>query len=70
MELASGPAVLRRFQPGDAESLAQHANSRAIWLNLRDLFPHPYSVEDAERYIETAHAQAPVTMRIRSVAYE
>ncbi|HEX6088523.1 MAG TPA: GNAT family N-acetyltransferase [Gemmatimonadales bacterium] len=61
MELASGPAVLRRFQPGDAERLAQHANSRAIWLNLRDLFPHPYSVEDAERYIEATHAQAPVT---------
>jgi RimJ/RimL family protein N-acetyltransferase len=48
--------VLRALVPADAESLALHANDRDLWLNLRDLFPHPYSVDDARAYI--AHAAA------------
>jgi RimJ/RimL family protein N-acetyltransferase len=35
----------------DAQALASHANDRDVWLNLRDRFPHPYSVRDAEEYI-------------------
>jgi ribosomal-protein-alanine N-acetyltransferase len=35
----------------DAESLARHANDYGVWQNLRDRFPHPYSVADAEAYI-------------------
>jgi RimJ/RimL family protein N-acetyltransferase len=36
----------------DAESLARHANDHGVWKNLRDRFPHPYSVADANAYIE------------------
>ena len=46
--------TLRPFVAGDVESLARHANNRHIWLNLRDGFPHPYTVKDAERWV--AHA--------------
>lgn len=54
--------VLRPFTKKDAASLAQHANDRDIWLNLRDLFPHPYKLENAEWYIEhVALKQQPVT---------
>ncbi|HEX8329080.1 MAG TPA: GNAT family N-acetyltransferase [Hymenobacter sp.] len=49
-------AVLRPFAPTDASALAQHANDRSIWLNLRDRFPHPYAVADAEAYIAMATA--------------
>jgi ribosomal-protein-alanine N-acetyltransferase len=35
----------------DAESIAHHANDHGVWQNLRDRFPHPYTVADAEAYI-------------------
>ena len=44
-------AVLRPFQLADAPALARHGNERLIWQNMRDRFPHPYAVADAERYI-------------------
>ncbi|HEX8656553.1 MAG TPA: GNAT family protein [Hymenobacter sp.] len=44
-------ARLRPWQSSDATALARHGNDRSIWLNLRDRFPHPYSVADAEEYI-------------------
>ena len=43
--------LLRPLAPGDAESLALHANDHGVWQNLRDRFPHPYSVADATSYI-------------------
>jgi RimJ/RimL family protein N-acetyltransferase len=43
--------VVRTFRPGDAPSLARHGNSHAIWRNLRDRFPHPYTAEAAGAYI-------------------
>jgi ribosomal-protein-alanine N-acetyltransferase len=46
----SGFAV-RDWQPDDAPSLARHANDRRIWLNMRDAFPHPYTVADAEAFV-------------------
>lgn len=27
------------------------ANDRRVWINLRDRFPHPYSLDDADRFI-------------------
>jgi ribosomal-protein-alanine N-acetyltransferase len=49
--------VLRPWRPADVESLATHANNRAIWLNLRDRFPHPYTPADAESWIGLCSAQ-------------
>ena len=43
--------LLRPLVPSDAPALAAHANDREIWLNLRDRFPHPYALADAEAYI-------------------
>jgi hypothetical protein len=36
--------------PTDAMSLAHHANDRRIWRNLRDRFPHPYGLAEAEAF--------------------
>jgi RimJ/RimL family protein N-acetyltransferase len=41
--------------------MARHANDRRIWQNLRDAFPHPYGIEDAERFIAMATAMSPQT---------
>jgi RimJ/RimL family protein N-acetyltransferase len=54
-------AEIRPWRRADASSLARHANDRDVWANLRDAFPHPYSIEDAHRYIERACAQDPAT---------
>jgi [ribosomal protein S5]-alanine N-acetyltransferase len=51
--------LLRPLVPDDAASLARHANDHDIARNLRDRFPHPYTLADAESYI--AHvARRPV----------
>jgi RimJ/RimL family protein N-acetyltransferase len=42
---------LRPWEPADAESLAYNANNYEIARNLRDVFPHPYSLKDAEFFI-------------------
>lgn len=52
MELKLARCTIRDYRPSDAESLAKHANNRKIWLGLRDAFPHPYTVDDAKRFLE------------------
>lgn len=42
---------LRDWQTEYAESLARHANNQAVARNLRNIFPQPYSTEDAKTYI-------------------
>jgi RimJ/RimL family protein N-acetyltransferase len=61
MRLQAGPAVIRDWEAGDAAELARHANDRRIWLNLRDGFPHPYALDDAERFIAKVAAASPRT---------
>lgn len=59
MQITCNNCVLRQLVASDAQSLAHHANNIAVARNLRDRFPHPYSIQDAEWYI--AHvAQRPV----------
>lgn len=61
MELQTDRCILRPFRPEDAASVARHADNRKVWLNLRDLFPHPYTVADAQAYIAGLAGEAPVT---------
>lgn len=43
---------LRRFLYGDAISLAKHGNNIKIAKNLRDTFPHPYTIEHARAWVQ------------------
>lgn len=43
---------LRKLRPEDRWQLAEQANNKKIWDNLRDQMPHPFSLEDADRFIE------------------
>ena len=56
-EIDCGACTLRRFRAADAGSLAQVANDRDIWLQLRDRFPHPYRLEHAEAFIGMCEKQ-------------
>jgi RimJ/RimL family protein N-acetyltransferase len=61
MELALAGGRIREWRPDDAASLARHANSRNIWRNVRDHFPHPYTLADAETWIERVTSEHPPT---------
>lgn len=43
--------ILRRWQTEDAQALANIANNRHIWNNVRDRLPSPYTVTDALQWI-------------------
>ena len=62
MERMPNDPLIRPFQPEDAPSLAHHANDIRVWLQLRDIIPHPYSIEDAVDYVAFAVAYRPQTM--------
>ncbi|MBU1718288.1 MAG: GNAT family N-acetyltransferase, partial [Bacteroidetes bacterium] len=51
MEINLGKIVLRPWTDGDAVQLADIANSKEVYDNLRDAFPHPYSLKDAKEWI-------------------
>jgi ribosomal-protein-alanine N-acetyltransferase len=59
--LRSGSIVVRDWREADAPELAAQANDRRVWLGLRDVFPHPYSIEDARAFISTAMGMSPRT---------
>ncbi len=61
MHIALEKCDVRSFREADAPALARHANNRKIWINLRDQFPHPYSVQDAREFIELTLCQDPET---------
>jgi len=58
-ELVGARCVVRRFIAADAASVAFVANDRRIWLQLRDLFPHPYQLTDAVAYIGRVGSEDP-----------
>lgn len=43
--------TLRPWEKEDAESVAVAANNEKIAQNLRNVFPHPYTLADAEWYV-------------------
>ena len=59
--LALSTCSVRTWRPTDAESLQAHADNRKIWINLRDRFPHPYTLDDAHAFIKIALSMKPRT---------
>lgn len=70
MELVLTQGRIRSWREDDAASLARHANNRNIWLNVRDHFPHPYTLADAETWIERERKTRPETQFALEVAGE
>jgi RimJ/RimL family protein N-acetyltransferase len=58
MQLVLERCALRPWRLDDAESLARHANNRKIWLGVRDLFPHPYTIQDAHEFLQRTISEA------------
>jgi [ribosomal protein S5]-alanine N-acetyltransferase len=55
-----GDIILRSWKKEDAQQLAAIGNNRNVWLNLRDRFPHPYTVMDAMQWIQLHTDEQPV----------
>lgn len=61
MELVLTKGVIRSWGPQDVPAIVRHANSRRVWRNLKDRFPHPYTASDAEHWIRQATEATPET---------
>jgi len=61
MRLVLDNCEVRSWRSSDAKSLARYANDREIWLNLRDAFPHPYTLDDARQFLKRVAAMDPET---------
>jgi RimJ/RimL family protein N-acetyltransferase len=62
MELIGERVTLRPWRSSDAPSLAKHANNPNVARQLRDRFPHPYTLADARQFIQMAAGARPPTM--------
>jgi RimJ/RimL family protein N-acetyltransferase len=70
MELELPGCRIRSWRPGDEPALARHADNRNIWLNVRDRFPHPYTLADAEQWVANVREAVPETQFAVEVAGE
>lgn len=51
MRLQLSLCTIRPWRETDAESLARNANNREVSIHLRDRFPFPYGVEQAQTFL-------------------
>ena len=68
MQLDLERCAVRSFRDSDVDALARYANNRQVWLQLRDRFPHPYTVEDAHEFIAFVRSTTPQTAFAVTVA--
>ncbi len=54
-------SLIRSWTLADAAALQCYANNREIWINLRDVFPHPYSLNDANAFLNHVTQEKPET---------
>jgi ribosomal-protein-alanine N-acetyltransferase len=43
--------TIRPWTREDAAAIQRYADNRKIWINLRDIFPHPYTMENAHAFL-------------------
>jgi RimJ/RimL family protein N-acetyltransferase len=59
MELTGSTCIVRPWRTADAEPLVKYANNANIARNLRDRFPHPYTLRDAKTFIHSTVSARP-----------
>jgi len=62
MNLTGARVTLRAWKASDASSLARHANNDNIARQLRDRFPHPYTIADARQFIQSVTGARPTML--------
>lgn len=61
MRIEIGQYHIRDWEIVDASALARHANNPNIAANLRDKFPNPYTLADAESFLSFVTSKEPHT---------
>jgi RimJ/RimL family protein N-acetyltransferase len=57
--------VLRPWRTADKPDLVRLADNRAVWRNMTHSFPHPYTAEDADLWLQiAAHPGASIQLAI------
>ena len=59
MKIPIGEYCIRSYLRTDKDSIAKYANNLNVSKNLRDRFPNPYTIEDAEEWLAFACTQNP-----------
>ncbi len=59
LRFTDGVVTIRKFRRNDKFAMAEIANNEKVAMNLRDAFPSPYSVEDAQKFISMCLRQKP-----------
>jgi [ribosomal protein S5]-alanine N-acetyltransferase len=44
--------ILRPWLKKDKRSLVKNANNKNVWINLKDIFPHPYTSAEADIWFD------------------
>ncbi len=52
---------LRSLKKEDAGRLALLCNNKKIWDNVKDIFPHPYKLSDAHKFIDHCNNENPIS---------
>lgn len=61
MRIDIGRYTIRDWAFDDAGALARYANNPRVAANLRDRFPSPYTLSDAENFLSNITSQSPRT---------
>lgn len=59
MRFTDGVVTIRRFRRSDKFRMAEIANNEKVAANLRDAFPSPYTLADAQKFISMCLRQEP-----------
>jgi RimJ/RimL family protein N-acetyltransferase/2-polyprenyl-3-methyl-5-hydroxy-6-metoxy-1,4-benzoquinol methylase len=59
LKLTDGVVTIRKFRRNDKFRMAEIANNEKVAVNLRDAFPSPYTLEDAQKFISMCLRQNP-----------
>lgn len=52
---------MRSWEWRDRDSIVRYANNRKVSINLRDRFPHPYTIRDARTWLDMVIGIKPET---------
>ena len=61
MEFKLRSCTVRSWEWRDRDAIIRHANNRNVWINLRDRFPYPYTINDARTWLENVIGLKPET---------
>jgi RimJ/RimL family protein N-acetyltransferase len=61
IQMTDGAVTVREWRGNDAPAIVAQANDRRVSIQLRDLFPYPYGLRDAKRFLAMVQAKRPPT---------